>query len=457
MEFVASIDLGTIYFKVGLFDQHGTMRGLGRVAVAKDTDDTGRCELPVERFWQLLKTAFADACKQANALPEQVRALGYSSQVNSFILLDEYNAPLTPLVLWPDTRDECLDSAVINLWKHPQFLATTGLGIDITPRFCVSKLKWVEKHQPDIWMRTRRVMTISDYFTFSLTGQFVGDAGTASLLGIYDLPNHRWWADAFAILGIDPLLFSTPLLPGATAGVIAPDGAKLLELNAGIPLVVGSLDHHIAAVGAGVPTIAITSESTDTVAACLEYSSEFAPKTGCCMGPGIESGMFYQLAFSSNSAGVLEWYQKNFAAGISIAALLDEAALVPAGADGLTALPSADTYPDLTGFQNASLKHTRGRYVRAILESNAATLADLIAQLCPKERPSRIVATGGGAKSDLWLQIKADLLQIEIVTTNCEEPACRGAAMLAANAVNWHSISLEPHPWISINRIYRPS
>jgi xylulokinase len=106
------------------------------------------------------------------------------SQANSFLLLDKNNTPLTPLVLWPDLRDESLDSAVINLWKHPKFTATTGLGIDVAPGFCVAKLKWFQKHQPDIWARTHRIMTISDYFTFVLAGHFLGDAGTASLLGI---------------------------------------------------------------------------------------------------------------------------------------------------------------------------------------------------------------------------------------------------------------------------------
>ena len=121
-------------------------------------------------------------------------------------------------------------------------------------------------------------------------------------------------------------------------------------------------------------------------------------------------------------------------------------------------MPSADTYAGLAGFKNASSKHTCGHYVRAILESNAATLKELMQQLCGNNIPPRIVATGGGgAKSDLWLQIKANMLGAEMVATNCEEPACHGAAMLAANTVGWHSASLSPPTWISINRTYQPS
>jgi sugar (pentulose or hexulose) kinase len=456
MELVAGVDLGTSYFKVGLFDREGTMHGLGRVAVAKDIGNGSLCELPVERFWSILRQALQQTCAQANTRPEDIIAISYSSQAASFLLLDKNNSPLTPLILWPDTRDAQLDPAAVNLWKHPKFLATTGLGIDLTPEFCVSKLKWFQNNQPHIWAQTHRVMTISDYFTFSLTGKFVGDAGTASLLEIYDLPNHRWWADAFAILGIAPSYFSTPLLPGIAAGVVTSEGTNLLGLRTGIPFAVGSLDHHMAAIGAGVPSIAPASESTGTVVACFNYLTTFSPKPNCCMGPGLDNNTFYQLAVSSNGASVLEWYQKNFAQDTSIVELLSLAQRIPAGAEGLTALPSANTFPVLTGFQNASPKHTRGHYVRAILESNAATLKELMEQLCGKDIPLRIVATGGGAKSDLWLQIKANMLGTEILATNCEEPACRGAAMFAADIVGWHPASLSPHPWISISRTYRP-
>ena len=142
---------------------------------------------------------------------------------------------------------------------------------------------------------------------------------------------------------------------------------------------------------------------------------------------------------------------------MSIVDLLLHAQAVSAGADGLIALSSADTYAGLGGFKNASSKHTHGHYVRAILESNATTLKQLMEQLCGKNIPSHIVTTGGGAKSDLWLQIKANMLGTEMVATNCEEPACRGAAMFAANTVGWYLASLSPHPWISINRTYRPA
>ena len=105
----------------------------------------------------------------------------------------------------------------------------------------------------------------------------------------------------------------------------------------------------------------------------------------------------------------------------------------------LVALPSADQYQDLEGFRNVLDRHQHGSYVRAIMESTAATLVGLVGSLCPNAKPETIVATGGGAKSDLWLQMKADMLGVEVVATECKEPACLGAAMLAASAAGWYA------------------
>jgi len=108
-------------------------------------------------------------------------------------------------------------------------------------------------------------MTISDYLTYTLTGNPVSDTGTASLLGLLDLPKRNWLGDAIKTAGIEEIQLSQLCEPGFLAGKITNHGAELIGLNAGIPFAVGSLDHHAAAVGAGVGKIAQLSESTGTV------------------------------------------------------------------------------------------------------------------------------------------------------------------------------------------------
>ena len=457
MDLVLGIDLGTSYFKVALFDRSGGIRGLGRIAVNTDSSDGRRCELPIDRFWSILRDGLNQALNQAGASDTDIRAAGYSSQANSFVLLDEHDRPLTPLVLWPDRRAEEIEPAVLRLWQRRDFLAVTGLGVPPGPGFVAAKLRWFQRHCPHIWSRVRSIMTISDHLVFGLTGRRVSDGGTCSLLGLWDLREHTWWSEALDALAISRCLMSSPLMPGAIAGRTCGRRAADIGLNVTIPLVVGGLDHHMAAVGAGVGQLAQLSESTGTVLACLRRLSQFEPRQDCCMGPGTCGEGYYQLAFDGNGAGGLEWYQQTRAPGISIPKLVEMAEDVPAGSAGLFAMPSCGLYSGLEGFRGVGPGHDHGHFVRAIMESTAATLAALVRRLCGADRPGRVVATGGGARSDLWLQIKADLLGTELVSTRCEEPACMGAAMLAAAAAEWSADPREASAtWAAAGRSFTP-
>ena len=456
MELVFGIDMGTSYFKLGLFDRSGHMRGMGRVRVEKDVDAQGRCEVPIERFWSLLREGLSQACRQARVSTKDIRGLSYSSQANTFVLMDKDHLPLTPLVLWTDQRVKQIDPVVCRLWKRADFLSTTGLGLGPSAQGCVAKLKWFQQNMSDTWLRTRGVMTISDYLTFALTGRCVGDMGTAGLTGLLDMPRSRWWQSALDEVSLDTSYLSSVLRPGSLAGNVN-DGEQNLGLPPGIPLSAGSLDHHIAAIGAGVGTLADMSESTGTVLACLNYVDAFLPRGQCCMGPQPGGKGYYQLAFSEFGATALDWYHLAHAPNIDLDDLADMAETAPPGCDGLIAVANHDSPEERCSFRNVTSKHQTGYFVRAIMEAISAELAVLLTQLCPDQSPQRIVATGGGARSHTWLQMKADMLNVEVVVSNCTEPACKGAAMLAAVGANWFKDLDEcARLWIGPERVFSP-
>ena len=99
MRFFLGIDLGTSFFKAGVFDETGKLYGLGRHPVKKESSVGNSCELDVAVFWETLTSCIGDAVKEANISSSQIDALSYSSQANSFILLDKSDHPLTPLIL----------------------------------------------------------------------------------------------------------------------------------------------------------------------------------------------------------------------------------------------------------------------------------------------------------------------------------------------------------------------
>ena len=443
------VDLGTSYFKLGLFNGCGETVGLARTAVAKDAGDGSLCQLDAELFWSLLKSSLAEACEQARATPAAIQAVSYASQANSFLLLDRELEPLTPIILWCDNRAQNM-AQVHELFNQADFLQRTGLGLASDHQFCAAKIAWLKKHAPELWAQAACLLTISDYFTFGLTQEPAGDAGTASLLGFLNVHTLQWQHDI-----VDPghVRLATPLRPGTVAGTVTAKGAERLGVAKNIPVVVGSLDHHMAALGAGLGCVAEMSESTGTVLACLRQTDVFLPRQNICTGVGMAKGCYYQLAFDGNGAAAWEWYHANHAGAYSMKELEQLAAAVAIGSDGMVALANSHTFGGLAGFRRYTSAHQPGHFSRAIMESTAASLKPLVDHLSQDQLPAAIVATGGAAHNDLWLQIKADLLGIEYVRTETRVPTCLGAAMLAAIALGWFAdLDAISRQWIKIQK-----
>jgi sugar (pentulose or hexulose) kinase len=417
MALLLGIDFGTSYFKVGLFEPTGALRGLGRVAVGKDSSAPGRSEVPVERFWHLLRSGLAEALVQAGADARAIAGVSYSSQANTFLLLDRADLPLTPLVVWDDRRAHPLDPAVSAWGGAEAFRRTAGFS-GLAAEFAPAKWRWFQRQEPATWSRVTRVMTLSDYFTFALTGEAAGDASTAALTGMHATATGRAWPEAMDFFGVSPAALSRPLPPGTRCGQTVARARELLGLPAGVPFAVGGLDHYMAAIGSGIDRLGDASISTGTVLAALRLVDRVEPVADCFHGPHFD-GRFYRLAFDPAGATQLEDYQRRFAPGRTIAELAALAATVPPGF-----APS----PGMTGDRR------HAAMVRALMERISATHRTLLQRLQAPRPAERVIATGGGARSSEWLQINADMLEATIVAPRCHERACLGAAAFAAVA-----------------------
>jgi sugar (pentulose or hexulose) kinase len=396
--------------------------------VEKNIGSGDICEIASEKFIHLLQTGVNQACQQANITTKNIDTIGYSSQANSFILLDKDFTPLTPLILWPDIRAKDLYPEVIQLWQEKDFLQRTGMGIEPSPGLCINKLLWFKKSKPEVWKQTANIMTISDYLVYLFTGQKAGDMGTSSLLGLMDCQSGKWWDKAFDILKIEQKLFSARFRVGTKINANL-KAEELFRIKKGTEFYIGSLDHHIAALGAGLGKNADMSESTGTVLACVNFTDIYKPRKDVCISPW-KNNHYCQLTFDGNGAVSLEWYQKNFASQYSIDELIKMAEKA-GSSKGLRAKPMSFNYKTIDeAFEGIKKTHTHGHFIYALMESTANTLNDLVNKLCPDKKPLKIVATGGGAKSNLWLDIKSKIIGCEFIKTNSPEPATLGAAML---------------------------
>lgn len=436
MTLLLGIDLGTSYFKVGLFDRGGALKGLARVAVKPEVGEGGRVELPASAFWARLRDGLSEALRQAGEESAAIAGVSYSSQANTFLLLDADERELTPLVLWTDRRAYPLDPAWVAFGASAEFAGATGM-VGFAPECAPAKCLWFARNDPGVWFRARRIMTISDYLVFGLTGRQVGDASTAALTGLYDLRTGDWWPEALTRFGIELCQLSAPLLPGTCVGVTSARAGARLGLPPGVPFAVGALDHHAAALGAGLGRLAEASLSTGTVLAAMMLTDRVSPERGCIHGPHYSPRAFYRLAFDADGAGRLEEFQRRNAPDASIADLLREA-------EAAAGKPEADGVG-------------RGAAVNALLHEIARSHHRLLRQVAGVHGVRKVTATGGGARSPYWLKLTAQELGVPVVAVASPERACLGAAIFAAVAAGtWPDLATAAAEMVIPSREYAP-
>ena len=177
MALVFGIDLGTTNIKGVLVDHSGVVRGIGRIPISYDRDSTGRCELAPEYFRDAVRNCVAETLRSGGAIASQIAGVSYSSQANTFLLLDSRGEEISPIISWQDERVANFPREAEELWAKEIFLETTGLGLS-SSQMAVPKL--IEMKKKGMIPSGGSIMTISDYQVYLFTGNRIGDSSTAS-------------------------------------------------------------------------------------------------------------------------------------------------------------------------------------------------------------------------------------------------------------------------------------
>ena len=422
MTVLVGLDVGTTGVKALALSPEGEVLARAERGYPLSTPRPGWSEQDPEDWWRASEAALAD-------LGVEPAGIGLSGQMHGLVCLDSAERVLRPAILWNDQRtgEECAE--IEERVGLERLIALTGNRA--LTGFTAPKLLWVRRHEPDVYARIAHVLLPKDYVRLRLTGARAIDVADASGTLLFDVAGRRWSSEV-----LDALELPAAWLP------VALESPEVSGYWNGIPVAAGSGDQAAAALGVGIdrpgPVSVVLGTSGVVLAALPAFQADPQARVHafCHAVPGGWQAMGVMLS----AAGSLAWLRD--VAGGTFDELTAEAAAWPPGAEGLTFLPylqgerTPHADPGARGsFTGLSLRHDRGALARAVLEGVAYGLRDsldLLRALGVEAEVGR--ASGGGARSELWLTIVASVLGIPLERTVSEEGSAFGAALLGGVA-----------------------
>lgn len=447
MKTLLGVDVGTTSLKMVLFDVEGNP--LKTVSKSYTLETSGdRVEFDPEQYWQM----FFEGYREIKA-EYPVTALAIDTQCETLIVTDGQGKALYNAIVWLDNRATEQAEKIDRKFGVKTVYEVTGQP-EITATWPACKLMWLKENEPEIFNKVEKIFLLEDYLLYRLTGQFVTEKTLQSSSLYLDIRSGCWWQEMLDFIGVRP-----DQLPQLW------DSGKVIGTFDGTVVVTGIMDQIAGAIGAGVTDSTVTSEMTGTTMAIVAPSDAMpAYQEGSRVPCHVNYDGKYCLLTWTPTAGIAQkWFKENFCEGMSFNDLNALAAKVPAGCSGLTFMPYLcgsiipKYNPDARGaFLGLTMEHTRGHFVRAIQESVAFMLREHLEYL--GVNCSQIRSTGGGAASDLWCQIKADVTGKTIVTLKNAEAACLGTAIVAGvGAGIYESVTEASRRLVQTDRVFTPS
>lgn len=475
MTILLGIDVGTTALKCAAFDIHGRLLAISTKEYALMTPAVNFVEVDAKTYWQALKDGICDLKRQYD-FSNDTLAISFSAQGETLICIDKNGEVLRPAIVWMDNRAQEEAELLKARFGDEVCYEITG-QVSFEACWPASKILWLRSHEPEVFKHTDKFLLVEDYLIYRMTAQFATEGSLVCSSTYWNIRTKQYWPEMLEFLGITkqqlPDIYESGVVIGEmTEAVKAEFGQK-----GRVTVSTGALDQAAGAIGAGNVREGMFSEAIGAaLAICVPVAQpKFDPARKMPLHYFAIPDMYMIHTFTTGGM-TLRWFRDKFCdAEVSIerAHAMDayelisaEAAAVAPGSDGLIMLPhlSGSLAPDVNtkakgvwfGF---TLKHTKAHFARAIMEALGYVLRRNIDALCQMGiEVNEIRALGGGSKSPVWNQIKADINHINILTVASKEAACLGAAILAGKSIGvYKSIDEAVSGMISVKAVYSPN
>lgn len=459
---IIGLDIGTSSAKAIAFDHTGTIITQSSVTYPILSPQTGYYEQDPLQIYEACVRSVSEVmdalknCKQEHRL----EGIAMSSAMHGLIAMDEKGNHLTNCMIWADTRSQDIADKLRGTSTGHNLFRQTGTPIHPMSPLC--KVIWMNKHMPNIFKKTHKFIGIKEYLFFRLFRTYIVDYSIASATGLFDIHKLHWSELALSEIGITEKQLST--LVSVDHVINLEDGAMAQQwkIPLGTPFVIGASDGCLANLGVGATEPGIASLTAGTSAAIRVVTDRSNTDLKERVFSYILRPGEFVVGGAINNAGVVRnWFKDQFMSELSEPSLYadspalfdDEVRSVAPGSDGLIFLPyltgERAPYWDAKAkgvYFGIQLQHRRAHFARAMMEGMLFALYNVGIALEETTQPiGTIYASGGLARSVLWVQMLADVFNKPVFVKENVESSAWGAAIIGMEALGIPVACLPPH------------
>lgn len=452
LSYYLGVDIGTTSTKAVLFGDKGTVISMHHVEYPLYSPAPSIAEQDPEEIFRAVKETIKGAIEKGAIEPAQLELVSFSSAMHSVIAVDDNGTPLTRCITWADSRATKWAEKIKNELNGLEIYKRTGTPIH--PMSPLAKIAWLRTDHPEIFYKTSKFIGIKEYIFYQFFDQFIVDHSIASATGMFNLKQLIWDKEALKVAGITENQLSEPVPTTYFIKGLKQEFVTELGLSSETPFVIGASDGVLSNLGVNAidpGVVAVTIGTSGAIRAVTDkpvtdpkgriFCYALTDKHWVVGGPVNNGGMTFRWVRDELASAEVETAKR---LGIDPYEVLTKiASRVAPGSDGLLFHPylAGERAPlwdaNARGsFFGLGLHHKKEHMVRAVLEGVILNLYTVMLALQEMIGvPSKIQATGGFARSELWRQMMADIFNQEVVVPESFESSCLGAIILGMYAL----------------------